>query len=440
MASTVETLENKQVKLTITVPYTDFDEAMQKAYLKIRKSIMVPGFRKGKVPRQVVQNHYGEEVFYEDAFEIIFPESYQAALKEHNVDDVDRPDVDIEQIGKKEDLIYTATVTVKPEVKLGAYKGKSVKAYKKPVTQKDVDAEVSKEADKIARLVEVEGRSAQKGDTANIDYTGSIDGEEFAGGSAKGHDLVLGSNAFIPGFEDQVIGMNTGDEKDINVTFPAEYQSDDLKGKDAVFKVKLNSLKAKELPALDDEFAKDVSEFDTLDEYKADIKANLTKQSEDNFEAESQNKIIELLVENMEVEVPQCMIDSQTDYTLREIDYNFKSQGFSLEQYIQMTGMSMDDFKTQYSDQSLQRVKAQLALETVQKEEKIEVTDEDVEAELVKVAEESKKPLEEIKKTFAGANLDYIKENLLTTKTIDFLKEQIKVEATKKQGKPKTDD
>ncbi len=440
MASTVETLENKQVKLTITVPYKEFDDAMQKAYLKIRKNIMVPGFRKGKVPRQVVQTHYGEEVFYEDAFEIIFPESYQAALNEHNVDDVDRPDVDVVQIGNKEDLIYTAAVTVKPEVKLGKYKGKSVKAYKKPVTQKEVDEELNKEADKIARLVDVEGRSAKKDDTANIDYTGSIDGEEFPGGSAKGHDLVLGSNAFIPGFEDQVIGMNIGEEKDINVTFPEEYQSDDLKGKDAVFKVKLNSLKVKELPALDDEFAKDISEFDTLEEYKADIKAKLQKQSEDSFEADSQNKIIELLVADMEVEVPQCMIDSQTDYTLREIDYNFKTQGFSLDQYIQMTGMSMDDFKAQYNDQSLERVKAQLALEAVQKEEKIEVTDEDVDAELAKVAEESKKTLEEIKKTFAGANMDYIKENVLATKTIGFLKEQIKVEATKKQEKPKTDD
>ena len=440
MASTVETLENKQVKLTITVPYKEFDDAVQKAYLKIRKNIMVPGFRKGKVPRQVVQNHYGEEVFYEDAFEIIFPESYQAALKEHNVDDVDRPDVDIVQIGNKEDLIYTAEVTVKPEVKLGKYKGKSVKAYKQPVTQKEVDEELKKEADKIARLVDVEGRSAQKDDTANIDYTGSVDGVEFPGGSAKGHDLVLGSNAFIPGFEDQVIGMNIGDEKDINVTFPEEYQSDDLKGKDAVFKVKLNSLKAKELPKLDDEFAKDVSEFDTLEEYKADIKAKLQKQSDDNFEAESQNKIIDLLVESMEVEVPQCMIDTQTDYTLREIDYNFKTQGFSLDQYIQMTGMKIDDFKAQYNDQSLQRVKAQLALEAVQKEENLEVTDEDLDAELAKVAEQSSKTLDEIKKTFEGSNMDYIKENVLTTKTIDFLKEQVKVEATKKQEKPKTDD
>jgi len=440
MASTVETLENKQVKLTVTVPYKEFDDAMQKAYFKIRKSIMVPGFRKGKVPRKVVQTHYGEEVFYEDAFEIIFPTSYQEAIKEHGVEDVDRPDVDVVQIGKNDDLIYTATVTVKPEVKLGKYKGKSVKAYKKPIAKKDIDEELNKEAEKIARLVDVEGRSAQNDDTANIDYTGSVDGEEFAGGSAQGHDLVLGSNSFIPGFEEQVVGMNVGDEKDINITFPEEYQSEDLKGKDAVFKVKLNAIKTKELPKVDDEFAKDVSEFDTLDEYKADIKANLEKESEKAFEAESQNKIVELLVENMEVEVPECMVNTQTDYTLREINYNFQNQGFSLEQYIQMTGMTMDDFKAQYKDQSLERVKAQLAMEEVQKVEGIEVTDEDVDKEFEKLAEESKKTLEEVKKTFEGQNLDYIKENVLATKTMDFLKEQVKVEVTKKQEKPKAED
>lgn len=435
MASTVETLENKQVKLTITVPYKEFDDAMQKAYMKIRKNIMVPGFRKGKVPRQVVTTHYGEEVFYEDAFEIIFPISYQAALEEHGVEDVDRPDVDVVTIGKKEDLVYTATVTVKPEVKLGKYKGKTVKAFKKSILKKDIDEELNKEADKIARLVDVENRPAQKDDTANIDYAGSIDGEAFPGGTAQGHDLVLGSDSFIPGFEDQVIGMNVGDEKDINVTFPEEYHSDDLKGKDAVFNVKLNSLKAKEMPKIDDEFAKDVSEFDTLEEYKADIKAKLKDEAEKAFEAESQNKIVELLVENMEVEVPQCMIDTQTDYTLREIDYNFQGQGFSLQQYIQMTGMSLDDMKAQYAEQSLARVKANLAMEAVQKAEKLEVTDEDVDKELQKVADETNKTLEEVKKTFAGANLDYIKETVLATKTIDFLKGEVKIEVTKKQEK-----
>lgn len=435
MASTVETLENKQVKLTITVPYKEFDDAMQKAYLKIRKNIMVPGFRKGKVPRQVANNHYGEEIFYEDAFEIIFPTSYQAALEEHGIDDVDRPDVDVVTIGKKEDLVYTAAVTVKPDVKLGKYKGKTVKAFKKSILKKDIDEELNKEADKIARLVDVEGRAAKNEDTANIDYSGSIDGEEFPGGTAQGHDLVLGSDSFIPGFEEQVVGMNVGDEKDINVTFPDEYQSDDLKGKDAVFKVKLNSLKAKEMPKIDDEFAKDVSEFDTLEEYKADIKAKLKEEAEKTFETESQNKIVELLVENMEVEVPQCMIDSQTDYTLREIDYNFQGQGFSLQQYIQMTGMSLDDMKAQYADQSLERVKANLAMEAVQKAEKIEVTDEDVDKELEKVAGETEKTLEEVKKTFTGQNLDYIKETVLATKTIDFLKGEIKVETTKKQEK-----
>ncbi|MEX1378180.1 MAG: trigger factor [Eubacteriales bacterium] len=440
MASTVETLENKQVKLTVTVPYKEFDDAMQKAYLKIRKDIMVPGFRKGKVPRQVVQTHYGEGVFYEDAFEIIFPETYEAAIKEHNIDDVDRPEVDVVQIGNKEDLIYTATVTVKPEVKLGKYKGKSVKVYKKSITKKEIDEELNKEADKIARLIDVEGRAAKKDDTANIDYTGSVDGVEFAGGSAQGYDLVLGSNAFIPGFEDQVIGMKVGEEKDINVTFPEEYQSDELKGKDAVFNVKLNSLKSKELPAIDDEFAKDVSEFDTLEEYKADIKAKLEKDAENAFENESQNKIVDLLIENMEVDVPECMINTQTDYTLREIDYNFQSQGFSLQQYIQMTGMSLDDFKAQYKDQSLERVKAQLAMEAVQKAENIEATDEDLDKEFEKLAEDTKRDVAEVKKSFEGTNLSYIKETVLAKKTMEFLKEQVKIEITKKQETAKTDD
>lgn len=440
MASTIETLENKQVKLTVTVPYKEFDEAIQKAYLKVRKNVMVPGFRKGKVPRQVIQTHYGDEVFYEDAFEIIFPTLYQAAITEHSIEDVDRPDVDVTQIAKDKELIFTATVTVKPEVTLGKYKGKTVKVYKKPIAKKDIDAEIEKEADKIARIVPVENRVAQAQDTVTIDYVGSIDSVEFEGGSAQGHDLVLGSNTFIPGFEDQLIGMNIGDEKDINITFPKDYQSDDLKGKDAVFKVKLNALKAKELPKIDDEFVKDVSEFDTLEEYKADIKAKLTKAADEAFDSETQNSLVSTLVETMEADIPDCMVERQIDYTLREMNYSFENQGFSLEQYMQMTGMTMDTFRAQYKDQSLERVKAQLAMESVQKAEGIEVLDADKDAEFAKLSEENGKSIDEIKKTFSGQNSSYLDETILAKKTMDFLKSNITVEETKKQAKKDVND
>lgn len=440
MASTIETLENKQVKLTVTVPYKEFDEAIQKAYLKVRKNVMVPGFRKGKVPRQVIQTHYGDEVFYEDAFEIIFPTLYQAAITEHSIEDVDRPDVDVTQIAKDKELIFTATVTVKPEVTLGKYKGKTVKVYKKPIAKKDIDAEIEKEADKIARIVPVENRAAQAQDTVTIDYVGSVDSVEFEGGSAQGHDLVLGSNTFIPGFEDQVIGMNIGDEKDINITFPKDYQSDDLKGKDAVFKVKLNALKAKELPKIDDEFVKDVSEFDTLEEYKADIKSKLTKAADEAFDSETQNSLVGALVETMEADIPDCMVERQIDYTLREMNYSFENQGFSLEQYMQMTGMTMDTFRAQYKDQSLERVKAQLAMEAVQKAEGIEVLDADKDAEFAKLSEENGKSIDEIKKTFSGQNSSYLDETILAKKTMDFLKSNITVEETKKQAKKDAND
>lgn len=432
MASTIETLENKQIKLTITVNQKDFEAGMQKAYMKIRKDVMVPGFRKGKVPRQVIKNYYGAEVFYEDAFQEVFPGSYENAIKEHNVQDVERPDVDVVEIGKGQGVIYTAVVTVKPEVTLKEYKGKSVSVYKKTIAEEDVQTSLNKDAEQIARIVEVTDRAAEKDDRVTIDYVGTTGGAAFEGGSAEGYELELGSNSFIPGFEEQVVGMNINDTKDINVTFPEEYHSDELKGKDAVFNVKLNSIKTKELPEIDDEFAKDVSEFDTLDEYKADIKAKLEKTVEEQFDSESQNKIVELLVESMEVEVPECMVESQIDYMLRELEYNFQNQGFPLDQYMQMTGMTTEKLREQYKEQAMEHVKAQLALETVQKAENIEVTDEDVEAELVKMSEEKGTELEELKKTFAGPNSSYIKDSLLSTKTMDFLKEHVTVKVSKK--------
>lgn len=431
MPSTMEVLENKKVKLTITVDKADFSAAIERAYKKHRKTIQIPGFRKGRAPLAVIENFYGKEIFYEDAFEDVFRTSYVSAIEEHSVDDVDRPNVDVVELEKGKDVVYTAEVTVKPDVTLGKYKGKTVKVTENKVTDEAIDQEISKSAEQVARLVDVTDRAAQNGDKVNIDYSGSVDGEKFDGGTAEGHELELGSNTFIPGFEDQVVGMTVGEEKDINVTFPEQYHSEELKGKDAVFAVKVNAIKVKELPEIDDDFAMDVSEFDTLDEYKADIRKKLEETANNAIENETQNKIVEMLVDGAEMDIPQCMVDTQVDYMVREMEYRFSGQGFSLEQYMQITGMDMATFRSQYMEEAKKRVEAQLVMEAVQKAENMEVSDEDIDAELVRMSEENGRDLEELKKTFAGPNAQYMKDSLLSQKTMDFLKENVKVKMVK---------
>ena len=439
MSSKVETVEKNKLKLTITVSAADFEVAMQKAYLKVRKSITIPGFRKGKAPRKVIETHYGEGVFYNDAFDDAFPAAYDAAVKEHDLEPVDRPELgDVETIGEGQDLVFTVMITVKPEVELGKYKGLSVEAPEYPVTDEDVDAEVAKAQEKVARWVDVE-REVKTGDRVIIDYSGSVDDEKFAGGTAEKKPLEIGSNSFIPGFEDQVIGMKVGEEKDIQVKFPEEYHAENLKGKDAVFAVKLHEIKEKEMPELDDEFAKDVSEFDTLDEYKADIKAKLEESAKTRAENELENNLVMAATENTEIDIPECMVDRQVDYMLQEMQYRMSYQGIRLEDYLRMTGSSIDDMKAQYKDEAKTRVKTQLVLEAIQKAENVEASEEDIEAELAKIAERGKKTVDEIKKTFKDSDYDYLKDTVVAQKTVAILKDGAKLKKPKKKAAKKAE-
>lgn len=431
MASTVEKTEKNKVKLTITVDAETFKQANQTAYMKNRGQINIPGFRKGKAPLPVIVQRYGEGVFYEDAFDEVFPQSYSAALEEHDVKPVEHPSLDILEIGA-EGVKYTAEVTVMPEVKLGKYKGVKVEAAEYKVGAKEVNEEIEKEREKIARWVNVE-RAVKTGDKTTIDYKGFVGEDAFEGGEAQGHVLEIGSGSFIPGFEDQVVGMKPGEEKDIMVTFPEQYHSDELAGKEAKFEVKVHEIKEKELPELDDEFAKDVSEFDTLAEYKKDVKKKLTDAAKQRAESETDSSIFQKVVEGCEVEIPEPMITRETDYMINDMAQRMSYQGINLDDYMKITNTTMDMLREQYKSEAENRVKSQLVFEAIQKAEGLEVTDEDVDAELQEVAGD--KSIEEVKKTLNESNINYLKEVALTKKTTKFLKDNAEIKA--KQAKKK---
>ena len=427
MECKVEKTENaNEVKLNVTIEASKFDEAIKKVYFKSAKYFNIPGFRKGKAPMNIVEKYYGKEIFYEDAFNEVVPEELEKAVEENKLEVVSRPDIEVTQIGKGQDLIFTAVFQTKPEAELGKYKGVEIKKIEYKVTDEDIDHELGHMQEHNSRLVSVDDRPVEKGDIANIDFEGFVDGVAFDGGKAEGHDLEIGSNTFIPGFEDQVIGMKIDEEKDINVKFPDEYFSKDLAGKDATFKVKVNEIKKKELPELDDEFAKDVSEFDTLKELKASIKEKQQKQNDERAKYETQDAIIKAVCENMKVEIPSGMIETETENMLKDMEQRLAYQGLKLDQYLQIMGKTKEDMQKEYEPEAIEAIKSRLALEAVIKAEKIEVADVDVEEKMKEMAKNyGKENDEEFMKNENVIN--YIKKGLESEKALEFLVENAKI-------------
>ena len=426
MNSKVEKTENaNEVKLEITIEAEKFDEAMKKVYFKSAKYFNIPGFRKGKAPMNIVEKYYGKEIFYEDAFNEVVPEEFEQALKDNNIEAVSRPDIDIKQIGKGQDLIFTAVVQTKPEAELGKYKGIEIKKIEYNVTDHDIEHELGHMQEKNSRLVSIDDRPVENGDITVIDFEGTVDGVPFDGGKAEGHELEIGSGAFIPGFENQIVGMKIDEEKDINVKFPEEYFSKDLAGKDAVFKVKLHEIKKKELPELDDEFAKDVSEFDTLKELKDSIKEKLETQNNERAKYETQDAVIKAVSENTKLDIPSGMIELEIDNMLKDIETRLSYQGLKLEQYFKMMGKTEEEVRKEYEPQAIEGIKSRLTLEAIIKKEKIEATDEEIDAKIKEMAENYGKKEEEIKDNENIRN--YIKQGIESEKAIDFLVENAKI-------------
>ena len=424
MATTFEKLSSNKVKLGFVVESEKFDEGIRKAYQRNVKKFNIPGFRRGKAPMKIIENYYGPGVFYEDAFDIIFPDIYRAALEEHDVKPVDRPELEVEQIEKGKELKFTVEVFVRPDVELGQYTHLGIEKKVEEVTDDDVMADIERARDRATRYVEVTDREAKLDDQANIDYQGLLDGVPFEGGTAQGHELVLGSGAFIPGFEDQVVGMKIGEEKDINVTFPENYHSEELAGKPVVFKVKLNSLREKEMPELDDEFVKDVSETaNTVDEYKKEIREKLEKQAEERADAAFESEIIETVSDNAKIDIPKAMVEEQIDAMLRDMELRMMYQGLRMQDFLKYSGQTMEQLRDTYRQQAEDRVKTQLTLEAITKAEGIEPTDEEIDKELSRFAEQGKKTLEEFKKDMPEGDLEYFKEVASINKTVKFLKD-----------------
>ena len=414
----VKELEKNKHQITISVDRETFNTAVNKVYKKQVKNITVPGFRRGKAPRAIIEKMYGSGVFYEDAINDILPEAYEEAAKESGLDIVGRPEFDIETIDEN-GVVITAVVYVKPEVKLEGYKG--LPAVKTPVVVEDgeVDAEIDRARERNARISDVTDRAAADGDICDIDFEGFVDGVAFEGGKAEGHELTLGSHQFIEGFEEQIVGKNIGDEFDVNVTFPAEYHAEELAGKPAVFKVKLNSIKVKELPEVDDEFASMASEFDTIDEYKADIKAKITERKEKAADSDVENQLIDALVDKLEADIPECMFDEETENCVRDMDNNLRMQGLDLSTYLKYTGMDLDGVRAEMRPRAVKQVKVRLALEKVAELEGIEVTDEDVDEEITKIAEAYRMEAEEVKKLVP---VDGVKADIKVRKAVELIK------------------
>lgn len=423
-----EKIEKNRGVLTVEVESEKFDEALDKAFRKVVKKVNVPGFRKGKVPRNIFEKRFGVESLYQDAVDILLPEVYAEAVKQSGITPVDRPEIDIVQIEKGQPFKFTATVDVKPEVELGEYKGIEVEDKAVTVTEEDVQAELDKMRERHAELVVLEeGEEAKEGDIALIDFEGFKDGEAFEGGTGKNYSLVLGSKTFIPGFEEQVIGMKKGEEKELNLTFPEDYHNKDLAGQAVVFKVKVNDIKRKVLPELDDEFAKDVSEFDTLEELKKDIEATLLKRREEEKKQQIERTVIEKAAESAKVDIPQGMIRTEVDNLLRDFEMRLRQQGLTLELYTQFTGQTEESLREQMKPDAEKRVRNALVLEAIAKAENLTVSDEEFEEELQRLADMYQRPVEELRTIFSvNGYLDDIRTDLLTRKSVQFLVENCK--------------
>ena len=438
MSYTVENLEKSMAKITITVDADAFEEAMVKSYNKNKKNISIQGFRKGKAPRKMVEKLYGPEVFYEDAANFAIPDAYEEAAKESGLEIVSRPEIDVVEIEKGKDFIFTATVAVKPEVTLGDYKGIEVEKKTVKVMAADVNAEIDKVREQNSRMITVENRGIKKDDTAVIDFEGFVDGEPFQGGKGEDYSLVIGSHSFIDTFEDQLVCKKAGEEVDVNVTFPEEYHEASLKGKPALFKVTVKEIKKKELPKLDDEFASEVSEFETLKEYKASVKKNLTERRKEEAKREKENEVVEKVVENITVELPEPMVDEQTQQMIQEFAGRLSSQGLSFDQYMQMTGMTVDALMGQMKPEAEKRIRTRLALEAIVDAEKIKATAKDIDKEIENMANMYQMEVDKIKEMIGDAEKEQIGKDLAVQKAVDFVvKNAVEVEPAEEDKEEK---
>jgi trigger factor len=426
MSTKIEKTENKnEVKLEFTIEAKKFDEAIMKVYQKSARYFNIPGFRKGKAPFNIVERMYGDEIFYEDAFNELVPSIYEKEIEDNKIEAVSKPEINIVKMKKGEDLVFTALVQTKPEVKLGKYKGIELKKVEYPVTDEDVEHELAHVQEHNARIITVEDRPVQDKDIAVIDFQGFVDGKAFEGGKAEKHELEIGSKTFIPGFEDQVIGMKVGEEKDINVKFPEDYFSKDLAGKDATFKVKLHEIKEKQLPALDDEFAKDVSEFDTLKDYKTSIKEKKQAQNDDKAKHETENLAIEAVSNETKIDIPSGMIETEIDAMIRDLEQQLSYQGINLDQYLKIMNKTRKEIEENYKEQAEKNVKSRLILEAIIKEEKIESTDEEINAKIKEMATNYGRKEEELSKN--EALKEYIANTIKTEKAIELIIKNAKI-------------
>ena len=426
MSVQVEKLEKSMAKLTITVEAAKFDAAVDSAYQKNKGKIALPGFRKGKAPRAMIEKMYGTGVFYEDAANELIPEAYETAAKESELEIVAQPEIEVTQMEKGTDFIFTATVAIKPEVTLGDYKGIEVEKKEAEVSEEEITAEIDKAREANSRLITIEDRATEDGDTVIIDFDGYVDGKQFEGGYAEDYTLVLGSHSFIDNFEDQLVGKNLGEDVEVNVTFPEEYHVDELKGKPALFKVKIKEIQKKELPELDDDFAQDVSDFDTLDEYKADVEKKILENKENQIKREQEDQIIEKIIENAQMEIPQQMIAAQTRQMTQEFAQRLQSQGLSLEQYMQFTGLTAQTMMEQLKPEALKRIQSRLVLEAVAAAEKMEATEEDFEAEVKSMAEAYQMEADKVKELLGEQGAKQVKEDICVRKAADFIVDNAK--------------
>ena len=423
MSLQVEKLEKNMAKLTIEVSAEELEKALQNAYQKQKSKISIPGFRKGKVPRQMIEKMYGAEIFYDDAANELIPKAYSDAYDECELDIASQPKIDVVQIEKGKPFIFTAEVAVKPEVTLGEYKGLKVDKVSTRVTQKEVDAKIQEEAEKNARTITVEDRPVQDGDEVILDFEGFVDGVAFEGGKGENYPLKIGSGSFIPGFEEQLVGAESGKEVEVNVTFPEDYHAEDLKGKAAVFKCTVHEIKAKELPEIDDEFAAEVSEFDTLDEYKADVKAKIKEQKEAEGKTKKEDQAVEQAVANAEMEIPDAMLDTQVRQMADDFAQRLMQQGLSMEQYFQFTGLTAEKMLEDLRPQALKRIQTRLVLEAIAKAENIEISDEKLDAEIAKMAEAYSMEADKLKEYMGENEKKQMKEDMAVQEAVTFLVE-----------------
>ncbi|MBQ8953078.1 MAG: trigger factor [Clostridia bacterium] len=422
MKSTIEKLSSNKVKIDFTVEPELFEKGMKAAYKKNVGRINVQGFRRGKAPRKVIEMMYGESIFYEDAIDAIFPEVYSEAVKEHDITPVDRPEFELKQIGSGKELEFTVEVFVKPDVELGQYKGIEAEKHTTEVTDDDVNAEIERARERVSRYIDVEDRPVKMDDQVTLNYAGFCEGEQFEGGTAENQHLVIGSGSFIPGFEDQLVGAEIGKEVEVKVTFPEDYHAENLKGKDATFKCTVTAIQEKDVPALDDEFAKDVSEFETLDEYKASVKADLEKKAAEKDENEFESAVIEAAVENAKVDIPQAMIDDRISERINEFAMNMRYQGIDMDTYYKITGTTEDSLREQLKDNAEREVRTRLVLEAIRDAEDVQADEESVNAEIDKYASQGSGDAEKFKASLTEDDRKYFESAVRMQKTVDLLK------------------